>query len=83
MNKQVKPSPKPKKKRKVQLVDGMPAPLQEMAGIRAPLRSPLTRLPQLTLTVPLRPRDLLPPMLLPNQWRSLSRKTTAAPTPTT
>lgn len=82
-NKQGKLSPKRKKKTKVQLADGMLAPPQEVAGIPAPRRYPLTQLPQLTLTVPLRQRDLLPPMLQPNQLRSLSLRTTAALTPTT
>ena len=82
-NKLGRPSPKPKKRTKVQLADGMPAPPQEMAGIPAWLRSPLTLLRQVTLTVPLRPKDLLLPMPQPNQLRSLSPRTTAALTPTT
>ena len=82
-SKQAKPLLKPKKKTKVKLADGMLALPQEMAGIPAPLRSPLMQLPQPTLTVPLRPRDLLPLMLQPNQSRSLSLRTTAALMPTT
>ena len=83
MSKQVKPSPKPKKKMKVQRADGMLVPRLEMAGIPVSLRSPMTQLPQLTLTVPLRPRDAAPPMLQPKPLRNLSLRTTAALTPTT
>ncbi len=82
-SKQVKPSPKPKKKMKVKLADGMLARPQEKAGIPAPLQSPLMQLPQLTLTVPLRQKNLLPPTLQPNQLQSLSLRITAALTPTT
>ena len=73
MNKQGKPSLKLKKKTKVQLVD----------GIRAVLPSPPMQLPQLTLTVLLRPKDPLPPMLRPKQSLRLSPKTIAGPMPTT
>ena len=81
-NKLGQQSRKLKRRMKVQLADGMLPPPQETGMLVTPL-SPARLLPQLTLTVPLRLRDLLLPRRQLNQLRIPNLRTTAALTPTT